>query len=883
MKSRFFIFLFLYTYTINIQAQIFQGKILIDEDPRSSYDLNTFDLNNDGKKEILLLHINGMSIYERVQDQSFSKRNIDGLSGLTGDATVFDFNKDGFLDIIHAEDSNGLSVLINDKSGNFIEEIAISDFSGIEIQDILISDINNDGESDILLTSHTEKAMYSLINLGNSEFSEKVLLPILPQSGFMDGPNDIWAYDLDSDNKIDIIVRNSSSRYSWLKNNGNGTFSEAILISQVINNPDPKFVDFDQDGDIDIFNEREVGWYENNGAGVFLDFKSVPSEITKISGFGLVEIADYNLDGNFDLALISVLGKENFQLLLNDGNFNFDENIIIEQYQSGFETLTTDLDSNGTNDLLIITGGFYTPPQLLWYPNNIPVEGTLSGCIYFDENNNGQKEANERPIENVLSRLSTNEDYYAPNNDGCYAYFVADGMYEVTFQSNPNWILSSDFSEYSIEVNGNSFQDLDFGFIPRDTFLSGIMHGVSNITRCNTDVKFDFTFQNQGTTIITEGVLWVIPDSLTNLATSVLPIDTTLADGSTGWKFENLYPGETITRSLELSIPGLGGNIEPGTKIKVFSAAEVTNTQGFTNFFKHNYEEEIRCAYDPNDKLIDPLRPEEENYTQFGDTLIYTVRFQNTGNDTAFNVVIRDTLDQELDVSTFNIINSSHRSELSTNIQDGRFVTFDFQNILLPDSTIDFNGSQGYVTYSIEANEGIPENTEIQNTASIFFDFNPPIVTNTTLNTMVSCFPIEEQFIGAVISEGETYDLPDGTAVDQAGTYTVVIEDEEDCPLEIYVVTLDVVSSVSQLPLNQSMFITPNPNSGAFILELDVKENIDLEALIIDPFGRAIKQIAIMNKYTQISEVDLPAGVYFLQLKDKEQSLLGIKKFVVLE
>jgi len=216
------------------------------------------------------------------------------------------------------------------------------------------------------------------------------------------------------------------------------------------------------------------------------------------------------------------------------------------------------------------------------------------------------------------------------------------------------------------------------------------MHAVSGITRCNTDVKFDFTFQNQGTTIITEGVLWVIPDVLTELANTQIPIDSTLADGSIGWKFENLYPGETITRIIELSVPGLGGDIEPGTLIEIFSATEAKNTQGFVNFFKHNYSEEIRCAYDPNDKLIDPLRPEEENYTQFGDTLIYTVRFQNTGNDTAFNVVIRDTLDQNLDVSTFNIIHSSHRSELRADIQEGQFVTFNFENILLPDSITDF-------------------------------------------------------------------------------------------------------------------------------------------------------------------------------------------------
>jgi len=59
----------------------------------------------------------------------------------------------------------------------------------------------------------------------------------------------------------------------------------------------------------------------------------------------------------------------------------------------------------------------------------------------------------------------------------------------------------------------------------------------------------------------------------------------------------------------------------------------------------------------------------------------------------------------------------------------------------LPDSTADFEGSQGYVSYLIKGVEGLAENTPIENTASIYFDFNPPIVTNTTQNVMVSEIP----------------------------------------------------------------------------------------------------------------------------------------------
>jgi len=40
------------------------------------------------------------------------------------------------------------------------------------------------------------------------------------------------------------------------------------------------------------------------------------------------------------------------------------------------------------------------------------------------------------------------------------------------------------------------------------------------------------------------------------------------------------------------------------------------------------------------------------------------------------------------------------------------------------------------VTYSIKQKKNLPIGTKIQNTAAIFFDFNAPVMTNTTLNTI---------------------------------------------------------------------------------------------------------------------------------------------------
>ena len=63
-------------------------------------------------------------------------------------------------------------------------------------------------------------------------------------------------------------------------------------------------------------------------------------------------------------------------------------------------------------------------------------------------------------------------------------------------------------------------------------------------------------------------------------------------------------------------------------------------------------------------------------------------------------------------------------------------MTFSFQNIMLPDSGTDMLNSMGYVCYKARLKPGLAPLTEIKNTAYIYFDYNAPVVTNTTLNTI---------------------------------------------------------------------------------------------------------------------------------------------------
>ncbi len=148
-------------------------------------------------------------------------------------------------------------------------------------------------------------------------------------------------------------------------------------------------------------------------------------------------------------------------------------------------------------------------------------------------------------------------------------------------------------------------------------------------------------------------------------------------------------------------------------------------------------------SFDPNDKKVSPEGITDEHFIRSNDVLEYTIRFQNTGTDTAFTVLIKDLISSHLDLSTIQTIASSHPYSFS--ITEERLVEWRFDNILLPDSSTNELESNGFVKFSIKQNEENEDGTAIQNTSSIYFDFNNPIVTNTVINTVNDAFFIPNE------------------------------------------------------------------------------------------------------------------------------------------
>ncbi|MBK8228276.1 MAG: hypothetical protein IPK70_14025 [Flavobacteriales bacterium] len=201
---------------------------------------------------------------------------------------------------------------------------------------------------------------------------------------------------------------------------------------------------------------------------------------------------------------------------------------------------------------------------------------------------------------------------------------------------------------------------------------------------------------------------------------SVLGSTITWTQSSLGaWQQRNY-----IVRLNVPSDPGLLGTELIGTA----SVSSVNPDGDLTNNIATNYRT-ITGSYDPNDKLAQTSSQlsDEVYYIVQDEWIDYTIRFQNTGTDTAFNILITDTLPGTLDPTTIHMGAGSH--PFSWELRDQGTLKFYFQNIQLPDSNFSEPLSHGFVGFRIRPHQPIVPGTVIENIANIYFDFNPPVIT----------------------------------------------------------------------------------------------------------------------------------------------------------
>lgn len=427
---------------------------------------------------------------------------------------------------------------------------------------------------------------------------------------------------------------------------------------------------------------------------------------------------------------------------------------------------------------------------------------------YYDYNQNKIQDANETGLDIVLTMYPQNQNYTVAGNS--LMFVGSNNTIAFEANNNPVWAVTTDSLTYTLGTAEGDNTFAPFGLYPTEQ----ISHIETIITsppaRCNSEVPFTITAKNIGTTVA-DGIMWMMMDeNVTSIDFEQQP-DTTIATLNTyGWFFEELFPSQTFSQTILLGIPG-PPDFPVGDLLYFVGVTNFTDTNGNDSSEGFRYNPEVRCSFDPNDKLVSPNRLFDE--VLFDEDLYYTIRFQNTGNDVAYDVFIKDTIDTNLDLSTLRVLESSHPDILVTSIDEDRVVTFDFPNIFLPDSTANPIGSNGYVAYKISPYPGLDVQTNINNNAGIYFDQNPPIITNTVSSVLV--------------------DMLTST------TYPTIIPD---------------------------ITLIPNPNTGIFNL-IGIQEGI---YEIVNTNGQHIQS----GKITENTSFDIstqPDGIYFIHIKTAQQ------------
>jgi uncharacterized repeat protein (TIGR01451 family) len=246
----------------------------------------------------------------------------------------------------------------------------------------------------------------------------------------------------------------------------------------------------------------------------------------------------------------------------------------------------------------------------------------------------------------------------------------------------------------------------------------------------------------------------------------------------------------------------------------------------------------IRDSFDPNDKQALPSGIGSAHSIPPGEEIEYIIRFQNTGTDTAYTVIVIDTLDTNFDAASFIQGASSHPYTLGISGKGQAVLKFTFKNINLPDSTANKLASNGLVSFRIKVPSSASIGTVVKNKAYIYFDYNDPVVTNETMHTVDNAVALD-------YSKGA------------------------------YVQESSVTSSIRAKSVLETIKIYPNPTQGIVTVEMPEK-NSNTELRIFSSIGVLLKTIPLNPvSLQQVSLEGLSQGMYLYEVKKNGERKAG--------
>lgn len=450
-----------------------------------------------------------------------------------------------------------------------------------------------------------------------------------------------------------------------------------------------------------------------------------------------------------------------------------------------------------------------------WIVDNIRMHQNLFRVVAFlDLNNNGIKEITENYFNIGNYEVSINNGAitnYNTNSEALYIHPVnGTDLYDISFAIQPEYA-----GYYSSSTNYNDVNPALLGLnttlylpITQTNLISDVATYVCSLTTPRPGFNYynQIYYYNNGEFVENGTIEFTKPANFTITNIS----DVNAVQNATGFtlNYTNLQPSEWRSVLITMTVPPFP-TVQIGQIVTSSVTINCNNTEIFSNNNSGYSTDCISSSYDPND-INENHGPNivKDNFTN-EDYLVYTIRFQNTGNASTAIVRVEDFLDTKLNPATVRMIGASHEYILS--MQNNHLV-WKFDPIYLSPMSVNEANSNGHITFKVKPFPGYEVGDIIPNTASIYFDTNPAIVTNT----------FQTEFIAVLANDSFNLDI-----------------------IDIY----------------------PNPSNDYINIQVGENENRIQSIEITDLLGKKVYQSKFENR---INISNLNQGVYFITLISNE-------------
>lgn len=447
----------------------------------------------------------------------------------------------------------------------------------------------------------------------------------------------------------------------------------------------------------------------------------------------------------------------------------------------------------------------------------------VCGTVYLDANNNHTLDPNETGIPNVIVTIMGGNGiaHHAYTDQyGRYCETLPTGTYVVTIPANiyPGGVVHPTSVTVNATNAGATYGGNDFGvyvqpgacdlkveIIPHTTVTPGFQAWY-NVRVCNVGA------------VATDGTLDFFYDPALTFDHSN-PTPASQGNSSLSWNVSTLTPGQCRAYWLVFN-----ASTQLAINQSTFELAGITPgancNDGNYNNNVDTVHQGVTGSWDPNNKLAYKTNHETNTAYQWisaidaDQRLEYVINFQNEGNGPAVNVVVKNVLTSDLDMSSFQLLGTSHPSVLNVN---GSELSFKFSNIMLSPKDQDEPNSHGWVRYAINAVNGLPSGHIIAEPADIYFDYNEAVTTND----------------GAVI-------LLDATGIGEV---------------------LEAVTVV----------VAPNPMSDYTRITLNNSQADNFRFRVIDITGRMVSDESSTGNTLLLNRNSLSSGLYVYQVVQKNE------------